>query len=347
MTRLAISGSFYDGRSVLVTGAGGFVGACLAKALVARGATVVALRRRQRAPCALDALGVAHLVRPVVGDVSDGALIERVLDEHQVTSVFHLAAEALVGATEQSPVSTFESNVRGTWMLLEACRGTGIESVVVASSDKAYGHHERLPYEESFALRPKYPYETSKACADLIARCYGETFGVPVSVVRCANTYGGGDLNWSRLVPGTVRAALAGERPVIRSDGSLTRDWVFVDDAIDGYLRLGAAQAADRSLWGEAYNFGSGSPVSVLELTERILRIAGRTNLRPEVQGVGKRLNEISRQSISSSKAQRLLDWRPRVDLDEGLARSIDWYRSYLDPITAEPSATRPTERVA
>ena len=326
----AVDDRFYEGCPVLVTGATGFVGGCLAKALVERGAKVIVLRRSHRKDSTLEAVGATPLVRFVSGEVTDGQLLRQILIEHQVRVVFHLAAEAIVGVTQHSPVSTFESNVRGTWTLLEACRGARLASVLVASSDKAYGHHDVLPYEEDFALRPKYPYETSKACADLIAQCYGKSYDLPVSVVRCANTYGGGDLNWCRIVPGTVRDVLAGQAPVIRGDGTQTRDFIFIDDAVDGYLRLAAAQAARQIPAGEAYNFGSERPISVLELTERILRLAGRSDLRPDVRGTGNGLKEIARQSICSRKVERVLGWRPTVALDDGLLRSLGWYRWHL-----------------
>lgn len=320
----------WAGRSVFVTGAGGFVGAWLASALAQRGARVVVLLRDRKVTAPFVLLGLEKKVDAVFGDVRDGLLMARVLATYDVESVFHLASEPLVGPAEKAPSSVFDSNVRGTWMLLEACRTVGVKSIVVASSDKSYGDHSGSPYEESFALRPRFPYEASKACADLIAQTFARTYGMPIGITRCANIYGGADVNWSRIVPGTMRAVLNDERPVLRSDGSLERDYLYIDDAVSGYLDLAALVAVRPELRGEAFNFGTGTPYSVLEVANRIIRISGKVGLSPDVRGAGKPIHEIQRQCVTSRKARELLQWEARVGLDEGLTRSLAWYRGHL-----------------
>ena len=323
-------GAFWAGRAVLVTGAGGFVGAAVARALADRGARVTALVRRLRPGSSLVALGLAGRVRMVVGDVTEAALLERTIAADAVEVVFHIAAEALVGAAHCSPVATFRSNILGTWTLLEACRAAGVAGVVVASSDKVYGEHDQQPYDESLALQPRFPYETSKACADLIARSYAHSYALPVAVTRCANIYGPGDLNWDRIVPGAIRALLDGERPIVRSDGTLVRDYLFVDDAVEGFLAVGAAVVMRPETRGEAFNLSAETPISTLDLVRRILRLAGRDDVAPDVRGAGKPLHEISRQHVGAAKARQVLGWRATVGLDDGLARSLDWYRAEM-----------------
>lgn len=322
--------SYWSGRRVLVTGAGGFVGASLARALAGRGACVIGLFRSLRTESSFGALRSGDDVEPVFGDVTDRGRIEGILIGHKADTVFHLAAEALVGTASGSPLSTFESNVGGTWTMLEACRTVGVDSVVVASSDKAYGENDRVPLDEGLALKPSFLYETSKACADLVAQAFARTYRMPIGISRCANIYGGGDLNWSRIVPCTIRSALAGERPIIRSDGTPERDYLYIDDAVEAYLRLAAAQTICPAIRGEVFNFGTGEPVSALDLTLRMLRLVGRPDLQPEIRGGGGSLAEIHRQYLDSNKARRLLDWRPVVTLEDGLRRSIGWYRSYM-----------------
>ena len=320
-----MSGAFWPGRCVMVTGAYGFVASWLQQALLERGANVVGLDRERPARSSFEVLGLDGKVTVAHADVANAEHVERVLNEYQITVCFHLAAQAIVGAANRSPVGTFESNIRGTYMLLEACRRIGtLESVVVASSDKAYGVHDDLPYAETHALLPRYPYDVSKACADMIARSFYATFGLPVAVTRCANLYGGGDLNLSRLVPGTIVSVLRAERPVIRSDGTPERDYLHVEDAVAGYLTL-AEQVERANVPGQAFNFGTNRPVSVLDLFGMILRAADRQDLKPQI--LGQAAGEIDRQFMDSSKAKALLGWEPRIGVEEGLRRTWEWYR--------------------
>ena len=314
-------------RSVLVTGAFGLLGGRLTARLLEDGARVTVLRRdRTLSALALD--GRLDAVNVVTGDVTDGPLIERALAEYEVEAVFHLAAQTLVGVGVRSPLATFETNVRGTWIVLEACRRTGVSEVIVAASDKAYGRHADLPYRETHPLQPQAPYDASKAAADLIARSYWHTYGLPVAVTRFANLYGGGDLNLSRLIPEVVLAALDGRAPVIRSDGTPQRDFLFVEDAVDAYLAiwrlLGAGQGG-----GEAFNAGSGRPVAVREIVDRVCRLAG-ADVEPEIRGDGVPASEIDRQWVDPGKLRAATGWTARVGLDEGLAQTIGWYRRHL-----------------
>ncbi|HMC07111.1 MAG TPA: GDP-mannose 4,6-dehydratase [Solirubrobacterales bacterium] len=313
----------------LVTGGRGFVGAWLCRALLERGERVVSLDRAAATsrPSPLALIGVEGEVEEVEGDVVDGELVERALAEHRVDTVFHLGAQTIVATAAASPAATFEANVRGTWTVLDACRSRGLGRVVVASSDKAYGAHDELPYREDFALRPTAPYEASKAAADLIARSFWGSYGLPVAVTRFANVYGGGDTNFSRLIPETVSAVLDGRRPVLRSDGSPERDFLYVEDAACAYLAI--ADALDREdVRGEAFNAGSGRPHRVGEVVELIAGLAG-TGAEPEIQGSGSPSGEIDRQFVDPAKIRAVVGWEPRVDLEEGLRRTIEWYREH------------------
>lgn len=315
-------------RSVFVTGAYGLLGSWLVKELVARGAQVTALKRDEVVASATELEGTERMLNVVRGDVRDLSLIERVLAEYEVDTVFHLAAQTIVGVANRGPLSTFETNIRGTWTVLEACRSRGARRVIVASSDKAYGEHEELPYREEFALQARYPYDVSKAAADLLARSYWHTFGVPVAVTRFGNLYGGGDMNLSRLVPEAALAALEGRPPVIRSDGTLERDYLYVEDGVAAYLAI-AELLDDGRACGEAYNAGSGRPYSVLEIVETMCRVAG-TGLEPDVRGTGAPAGEIERQWVDSGKLRTQAGWEPKVGLEEGLRRTLDWYREYV-----------------
>jgi CDP-glucose 4,6-dehydratase len=318
---------FWPGKSVLVTGAGGFVGSWLAKALVERGAVVTAILRDEPRLTNFGLLGLAGHVNVVRGSIVDAATLERAINEYEVDTVYHLAAQAIVGAANRSPLSTFDSNVRGTWTVLEACRTAAlVERVIVASSDKAYGSQTRLPYTEDMALLGANPYDASKAAAELIVRSYRETFELPVAVARCANIYGGGDLNFSRLIPGTIRSVLMGERPVVRSDGSPVRDYIHVDDAVTAYLTLGE-QVGRAAVGGSAFNFGGGQPISVLDMLKRILAACDSNDLELDVRGTGVPPAEIDRQFLDSSRAGSILGWQAAVDLDDGLERTVTWYR--------------------
>jgi CDP-glucose 4,6-dehydratase len=318
---------------VLVTGAQGFIGSWLTERLLDDGATVVALRRDVDPRARFVADGIAGRCIVVPADVTDYSELVRTLNEHRVDSVFHLAAQTIVGTANRSPLSTFETNVRGTYMLLEACRavnvmGASIERVVVASSDKAYGDHAELPYREGFSLQPRYPYDVTKACTDMIARSYAVTYGLPVAVTRLGNVYGGGDLNWSRLVPDTIRSLIAGDEPVIRSDGSPERDYLYVEDAVDAYLSV--AGSLDRSdLVGRAWNVGWGKPLSVRELVERLIAVSGR-EVDTDVRGEGTPHGEIDRQYLDATAMRDELGWEPSRGLDESLDETYAWYAEHL-----------------
>lgn len=314
-------------RSVLVTGAYGMLGGWLTKALLERGDRVTVLKRDDVPGSLLVLEGVEARCNVVHGDLTRPGLVDRAIAEHEVDTVFHLAAQTIVGTASRAPLSTWESNVRGTYLLMEACRAQGVERVVVASSDKAYGAHETLPYTEDMALRPIFPYDVSKAATDLIARSYHHTYGVPVATTRLANVYGGGDRNPSRLVPEAIAAALAGRAPVIRSDGSPERDFLYVEDAVAAYLAIADALDAGGAR-GEAFNAGGDAPHSVLELVALVCRLAG-TDVEPDVRGSGTPSGEIDRQYVDSTKLRELTGWRPQVALEEGLTRAIAWYRRY------------------
>jgi CDP-glucose 4,6-dehydratase len=266
----------------------------------------------------------------VLADLTDYESLLRILDEHEVRTVFHLAAQAIVSTANRGPLATWESNVRGTYTLLEACRTTGdrVDRIIVASSDKAYGKHDELPYREDFPLRASNPYDVSKACADMIARSYAVTYELPVAVTRLANVYGPGDLNWSRLIPDTARALVRGERPVIRSDGTPERDYVYVEDAVDAYLAV-AASLERAELRGRAWNAGRAAPVSVREMVDRLIEISGR-DVEPEIKGEGTPRGEIDRQFLDSTPIREMLGWEPRFDLDRGLPITWEWYERRL-----------------
>jgi CDP-glucose 4,6-dehydratase len=309
-----------------VTGAYGVLGSWLVKALLDRGDDVVVLKRDEVQRAALVIEGTEARCAVVHGDLIDPAVMDRAIGEYEVDTVFHLAAQTIVGTANKSPVSTFDSNIRGTWTLLEACRLHGVARTVVAASDKAYGPTDTLPYrEDTHPLQPLYPYDVSKACTDLITRSYWHTYGLPVAVTRFANIYGGGDLNPSRLVPEAVAAALAGRAPVIRSDGSPQRDFLYVEDAAAAYLAIADALPA---VAGEAFNAGGDEPHSVLEVVDLLCRVAG-TDVQPDVRGEGTPHGEIDRQFVDSTKLRERTGWRPQVGLEEGLRRTVEWYRAH------------------
>jgi CDP-glucose 4,6-dehydratase len=320
---------FWQARRVFVTGATGLVGSWLVRDLLHAGAHVTALVRDWDPQSELIRGGLVSQTAIVSGGIEDYATLERALVEHEIDTVFHLAARTIVGAALRSPLATFEANIRGTYNLLEACRRHGdlVERVVVASSDKAYGASDRLPYTESMPPLGRYPYDVSKSCADLIAQSYHQTYGVPVAIARCGNIYGGGDLNWSRVVPGTIRSLHFGARPVVRSDGGYTRDYVYVEDAVAAYLRL--AETLDRQeVRGEAFNFGPAEPHSVRHVIGALQRLMRREDLDLDIRN-GARA-EIRHQYLDSEKARRTLDWRPRYSLEEGLSRSVLWYQDFF-----------------
>lgn len=313
-------------RKVLVTGAYGLLGSWLVKALVRAGDTVTVLKRDDTVLSPLSLEGTEDAVNVVRGDCADASLMDRALGEYEIDTVFHLAAQTLVQTANRSPVPTFESNIRGSWVVLEACRLHGVARVVVAASDKAYGEHDELPYREDFALQPRYPYDVSKAATDMIARSYWHTFDLPVAVTRFANIYGGGDLNFSRLVPEAVSAAIQGRAPIIRSDGTPERDFLYVEDAVSAYLAICDALDEGGSARGEAFNAGAGVPHAVRDVVAAICRIAG-SDVEPDIRGKGTPAGEIDRQYIDASKLRATTGWRPQVELEEGLRRTIEWHR--------------------
>ena len=323
-----MSSSFWQDRSVFVTGGTGLLGSALTRALVERGADVVCLVRDWVPTSELVQSRTIDRVKVVRGDVTGQAVLERTLGEYEVDTVFHLAAQTIVGIANRNPASTFEANVKGTWALMEACRhAPTVKQIVVASSDKAYGDQPKLPYDEDTPLQGKHPYDVSKSCADLIAQSYAHSFGLPVTVTRCGNLFGAGDLNWNRIVPGTIRSIVRGERPVIRSDGTYIRDYFYVEDASNSYMTLAEAHAGDRTLGGHAFNFSNERQITVLELTKMILALM-ESKLEPDVQG--RATNEIVHQYLSAEKARTRLAWKPTFGLEEGLRRTIAWYTKHL-----------------
>jgi CDP-glucose 4,6-dehydratase len=319
----------------LVTGGRGFAASWLARALLESGSEVTSLDREGASPSGLKLQGIADDVNDVVGDLRDRDLVSALFRDNAIESVFHLGARAIVGDVASSPIPTFQTNIEGTWVVLEACRDAGVEVVVVASSDKAYGRHDQLPYTEDSALQPRFPYDVSKAATDLIARSYWHTYRLPVAVTRFANLYGGGDRNFSRLIPETVTAVLDGRRPIIRSDGSPERDFLHVEDAARAYLALADALASGRA-GGEAFNGGWGRPHSVREVVELICEL-GAAEVEPDYQGGGTPSGEIDRQYLDSTKIGERLGWQPRVDLREGVKRTLDWYGAHPEvrPVAA------------
>ncbi len=344
----------WQDRNVFITGCTGILGSWLTMALVDRGANVVGLVYDEDPRAQLVRSGYDKRIIRVRGSVTDYALMERVFNEYQVDTCFHLAAQALVVVANRAPLSTFETNVKGTWTVLEAARRCPtLTRLVIASSDKAYGEHKDLPYSEETPLQGRHPYDVSKSCADLIALAYAETYGLPLGITRCGNIYGGGDLHWDRVVPGTMRSVLKGERPIVRSDGTPTREYLYIEDIVSAYILLaehlddpaircaepgpepfvpgakgpGARRRAAEGR-GQAFNFGLNDPKTVLEVIEAILEVAGRLDLEPII--LNEPLHEIRHQYLSSEKARRLLGWEPQWTLEAGLRETLAWYREFL-----------------
>ena len=323
-----VNRDFWQDRPTLVTGATGLIGGWLVRRLLDAEADVVCLVRDWVPQSEFVHAGLIDRAKVVNGDVRSQSLLERVLGEYEIDTVIHLAAQTIVGIANRNPVSTFKTNIGGTWALLEACRRSPtVKQIVVASSDKAYGEHKQLPYTEDAPLMGRHPYDVSKSCADLIAQSYAATYNLPVAITRCGNFYGGGDLNWNRIVPGTIRSVLRGQRPVIRSDGKFVRDYLYAEEGAAANVILAERLAADRNLIGQAFNFSNESQVSVSELVDRILTLM-KSDLRPDVRNQS--LNEIREQYLSAAKARALLGWKPLYTLDEGLRRTIDWYGEFL-----------------
>lgn len=321
--------SFWNDKSVLVTGATGLVGSWLVRELLENGARVTALVLDNEPSSELIRSGDYNLISIVNGDLRYYKDVSRAIFNNECTDIFHLGAQTIVGNALQDPISTFESNVQGTWNVLEAARQSNgaVKSVVVASSDKAYGSSEKLPYVENFPLHGDGPYDVSKSCTDLIAQSYGSTYGIPATIARCGNIYGGGDLNWSRIVPGTFRDLLNNKRPVLRSDGTFVRDYVHVDDVVSAYLKL-AEISQSKSINGEAFNFSRDEPLSVLDLYREISMTAVGKYVEPEIKNTA--ISEIKDQHLNSAKAHSVLGWKSSVDLQSGLEKTLNWYKSYL-----------------
>jgi len=326
---VAVARLAWRGRRVFVTGASGLLGSALVETLVARGADVTVLLRDWVPASRLLDSSLAASTNIVGGDLSQLPLLVRALNEYEIDTVFHLGAQTIVGTAARSPVSTFESNIQGTWNLLEACRQNArlVERVIVASSDKAYGAHAQLPYTEATPLVGRFPYDVSKSCADLIALSYFHTYRTPVVVTRCGNLWGPGDLNFSRLIPGTIRSALFDEPPVIRSDGTFKRDYFYVRDAVGAYLCV-AERMLQTELAGHAFNFGNEHPLAVLDVVRQILDLMQRSHLQPIV--LGEASNEIPNQFLDCTKARTMLDWSPQFSFAAGLNETIPWYAQRL-----------------
>jgi CDP-glucose 4,6-dehydratase len=320
---------FWHDRRVFVTGATGVVGFWLLHDLLAAGARITVLSLTPDLPAGFCGAGDRRQISIVPGNVEDFSGLERVLGECAADTVFHLAAQSLVNTAQRCPLPTFETNIRGTYHLLEACRvhADRVKRVIIASSDKAYGPPERLPCTEAMPLQGRRPYEVSKSCADLIAQAYHHTYGLPVAILRCGNIYGGGDLNWSRIVPYTIRCLLSGQHPALRSDGQAVRDYLYVKDACRAYLQV-AEGLADPAVRGQAFNFSLEHPISVLELVKMIQRLMNCPHLAPEVQN--KVADEIREQYLNAARAHRVLNWQPQFTLEQGLNETIAWYREYL-----------------
>ena len=320
---------FWLDRPTLVTGATGLVGSWLIRRLAAAGADVVCLVRDWVPQSELVRSKDIERLKVARGDIRDQALLERVLGEYEIQTVIHLAAQTIVGIANRNPVSTFEANIAGTWSLLEACRRSPrVGEIVIASSDKAYGDHSQLPYTEETPLVGRHPYDVSKSCADLIAQAYATTYGSPVVITRCGNFYGGGDLNWNRIVPGTIRSVLRGQRPVIRSDGTFIRDYFYVEDGAIAYMLLAEKLAADPALKGRAFNFSNEIQITVRQLVDQISGLM-KSSLEPEVRNEAS--HEIVHQYLSAAAARRDLGWKPQFSLEGGLARTIAWYREFFE----------------
>ncbi|MGC4375430.1 GDP-mannose 4,6-dehydratase [Fictibacillus sp. Mic-4] len=319
---------FWKNKNVFVTGCTGFLGSYLVKKLVDLGANVTGLIRDTVFNSNLYKHDHYKKINIVHGSLEDYAAIQRALGEYEIDTVFHIAAQAIVGVANRNPISTFEANIRGTWNILEACRNHPlIKRVIIASSDKAYGDQEKLPYDETMPLQGKHPYDVSKSCTDLLAQTYHHTYGLPVCITRCGNLYGGGDLNFNRIIPQTIRSIHHGEAPVIRSDGTFIRDYFYVEDAVSAYLLL-AEKMEEKNLAGEAFNFSNEIQLTVLQLVEKILKLMD-SDLSPQILNQG--TNEIKHQYLSAKKAQEILNWKPSHSIDEGLKKTIAWYEEFFN----------------
>jgi len=323
--------NFWKDKNVFVTGCTGFLGSWLTKALVERGANVVGLIRDLVPRSNLNRSGFKDRINVVRGELENYFTLERILNEYEINTVFHLGAQTIVSIANRDPLSTFKANIKGTWNLLEACRRIStVRRIVIASSDKAYGEHKKLPYDEKTPLQGSHPYDVSKSCVDLISQAYYKTYHLPVCITRCGNFYGGGDLNFNRIVPGTIKSIIYNTPLIIRSDGSYIRDYFYVLDAVEAYLFL-AEKMDSMKIYGEAFNFSNEIQVTVLELVHKILKLMGRKDLKPKILNQVK--GEIRHQYLSAEKARKLLGWKPEYTLEEGLKGTIEWYRAFFEEL--------------
>jgi len=314
-------------RNVFVTGCTGLLGSWLTDELVKQGANVIGLVRDSVPRSILNVRRLNDKINIVRGDITDYPLLERSLNEYEVDTVFHLAAQTIVTIANRNPLSTFESNIKGTWNMLESCRRTEtVKRIVVASSDKAYGDQEKLPYDEVTPLEGRHPYDVSKSCADLLCKAYHESYELPVCVTRCGNFYGGGDLNYNRIVPGTIRSILNSQPPVIRGNGKSIRDYFYIEDGVRAYMTL-AEKMENTKIHGEAFNFSNELQITVIELVNKIIRLMD-SDVRPTI--LNQSSNEIMHQYLSAQKARKMLGWEPCFTIDEGLMRTISWYRENI-----------------
>ena len=320
----------WEGKKVLVTGATGLVGSWLVKALLKRKSIIVALVRDIDYQTEFYRSGDYLQTNIVNGSLENFSTIERAINEYEVDTVFHLGAQTIVGAAYREPLQTFESNIRGTYHILEACRRHRdfVKEIVIASSDKAYGIVDKLPYTEDMPLKGSHPYDVSKSCTDLLAQTYSYTYNLPIAIARCGNIYGGGDLNWSRIIPGTILSLLNNKRPVIRSDGKYIRDYIYIKDIVDAYINL-AESIMKKNIYGEAFNFSNESRMTVIEIVNKIRSIMGKEDLEPQILNLN--LKEIPEQSLSAEKAHKILGWYSKYDLKKGLPETVDWYKDYFN----------------
>jgi CDP-glucose 4,6-dehydratase len=322
--------SIWNKKVVLITGANGFLGSHLVSRALTYKAEVIALVKEDIPYSLFNLAGLNQQTKLIKADVRSKGPINSLFKNRHIDFCFHIAAQAIVGVANNSPLGTLETNIEGTWNILEAGRVFGVGALVVASSDKAYGEHKKLPYEEDTPLLASHPYDVSKACADILSRTFAHTYKMPIAVTRCANIYGPGDFNFTRIIPDAMQAVINDKDPVIRSDGSPLRDYIFIDDIVDAYFSLAEKLYSGKTGYGEAFNFGTGKPISVLGLVRKIIKISGKNYLKPVILGKGKIKGEIDRQYLSSRKAERILGWNSRISLDEGLKKTYRWYRAHL-----------------
>jgi CDP-glucose 4,6-dehydratase len=325
-----MSDKFWQDRNVFITGCTGLLGSWLSKSLVEEGANVVGLIRDLVPKSNLNWSGFNDRMIIVRGEVEDYFLLERVINEYEIDAVFHLAAQTIVTIANRSPISTFKANIMGTWNILEACRKAPlVKRVIVASSDKAYGDQDVLPYDEDTPLQGSHPYDVSKSCADLLCNSYHRTYGIPVCVTRCGNFYGGGDLNFNRIVPGTIRSLYKGAIPIIRSDGTFLRDYFYIKDGVESYLLL-AKMMENKWIQGEAFNFSNENPIAVVDIVKMIIKIMD-SDCEPLI--LNEASNEIKHQFLSAKKARNLLNWHPHYTLEEGLEETVMWYGRFFGDV--------------